>query len=406
MKSQTQLLESLADSLAPKFEEISHTIFGMPELGLQEYRSSKYLAELMESYGFSVTYPYCDLATAFRAEYGTAGGPTIAFLAEYDALPGYGERGDTPAHACGHNWIAATTAGSAILLSLLQKQLGFAGKIVLFGTPAEETIGAKADLADAGAFADIDVAFQAHLGDRNDLTANIQALDSIEYRFKGKASHAAACPYEGVNALDAVQLMFAGIGALRQQLHPSFRVHGIVTEGGFATNIIPENAACEITTRCSKREDLEILTNKVINIAKGAALMTGAELSYRFFENPFDNFAFVPPLSTNCKKHLEEFGFSNIVDDGSSPVSGSTDMGNVSYACPTQYFEVAFPTTPPSHIHEAAILEHVDAPPAYEKLHAVVKGFAATALELFNNPPLVQEIRTWHRQNISKEKKA
>lgn len=402
MENQYLLIESLAGSLAPKFEEISHAIFCMPELGLQEYRSSKYLVELMQSYGFSVVYPYCGLATAFRAEYGAGDGPTIAFLAEYDALPGYGEQGDAPAHACGHNWIAATTAGSAILLSLLQKQLGFAGKIVLFGTPAEETIGAKVNLADAGAFGDIDVAFQAHLGDRNDLTSNIQALDSIEYRFKGKASHAAASPYEGINALDAVQLMFAGINALRQQLHPSFRVHGIVTEGGLATNIIPENAACEITTRCPKREDLEVLTNKVINIAKGAALMTGAKLSYRSFENPFDNFAPVPLLVQTAKKHLEAFGFSNIVDDGSSPVSGSTDVGNVSYACPTQYFEVAFPTTPPSHVHEAAILEHIDAAPAYEKLHAVVKGFSATALELFTNPSLVQQIRAWHGQNIHK----
>lgn len=110
-------------------------------------------------------------------------------MAEYDALPGYGENGDQPAHACGHNWIAATTAGAAILLSRLQKQLGFAGKIILIGTPAEETVGAKVDLAAAGAFSNLDAAFQAHLGDRNDLTANIQALDSIEFHFKGKASH-------------------------------------------------------------------------------------------------------------------------------------------------------------------------------------------------------------------------
>lgn len=400
--SHHDMILSQAADLAPLFEEISHTIFSMPELGLAEYRSSQYLAELMRSHGFAVQMPYCDLPTAFRAEFGQGDGPSIAFLAEYDALPGYGENGDQPAHACGHNWIAATTAGAAILLSRLQKQLGFAGKIILIGTPAEETVGAKVDLAAAGAFSDLDAAFQAHLGDRNDLTANIQALDSIEFHFKGKASHAAASPFEGINALDAVQLMFAGIGALRQQLHPDYRVHGIIIDGGRVTNIIPEHAACQITTRCPQRADLQVLTQKIINIAKGAALMTGAELSYHFFENHFDNYVPVPALVQLTKDHLEEFGFDHIIADGSSPVCGSTDLGNVSYICPTQYFEVAFPTTPPAHIHEAGILPHVDAAPAYEKLHAVIKSFASAALELFENPSLAQEIKAWHRENVHK----
>ena len=401
MSNSKQRIEDLAASLAPQFEQISHTIFSTPELGLQEYRSSRYLAELMQSYGFSVKFPYCGLPTAFRAEYGTPEGPRIAFLAEYDALPGYGE-GSAPAHACGHNWISATTAGSAILLSQLQQQLGFSGSIVLIGTPAEETVGSKVDLIAAGAFSDIDIVYQAHLGDRNDLTANIQALDSIEYRFQGKASHAAASPFLGVNALDAVQLMFAGINALRQQLRPEYRVHGIITQGGTATNIIPDQATCQITARCPKREELEILTAKIINIAKGAALMTGAELSYHFFENPFDSYAHVPLLVQHTKQHLERFGFSQIVDDGSSPVSGSTDIGNVSYACPTQYFETAFPTCPPSHIHEREILQHVDAAPAYEKLHAVIKGFSSAALALYQNPTLVASIKAWHREHIQR----
>ena len=400
MNSFKDCIEAEAASLASQFEQISHTIFTMPELGLQERRSSQYLVDLMRSYGFEVEYPYCGIATAFRAEIGMDIGPRIAFLAEYDALPGYGANGDEPAHACGHNWIAATTAGAAILLSRLQQKLGFAGKIVLFGTPAEETVGSKVDLVAAGAFSDIDVAFQAHLGDRNDLTANIQALDSVEYHFKGKASHAAASPFEGINALDAVQLMFAGIGALRQQLRPEYRVHGIVTEGGIATNIIPDHAACQVTARCPRREDLKVLTEKILHIAQGAALMTGAELTYHFFENPFDNYAFVPRLVQLTKKHLEQFGFEQIVDDASSPTSGSTDVGNVSYACPTQYFEVAFKTSPPSHAHESAILEHVDAAPAYEKLHAVVKGFASAALELFQHPQLVLEIKNWHQENV------
>ncbi len=402
MNTMQSLVKSRADELAPQFEEISHAIFSMPELGLQEYRSSQYLADLMRRHGFEVQIPYCGIATAFRAEIGTEQGPCIAFLAEYDALPGYGAQGDEPAHACGHNWIAASTAGTAILLSRLQQELGFAGKIVLLGTPAEETVGSKVDLVSAGAFSDIDVAFQAHLGDRNDLTSNIQALDSVEYHFKGKASHAAASPFEGINALDAVQLMFAGIGALRQQLRPEYRVHGIVTSGGMATNIIPEHASCQVTARCPRRSDLKALTQKIINIAKGAALMTGAELSYHFFENPFDNYAPVPGLVQLTKKHLEQFGFEHIVDDGSSPTSGSTDVGNVSYACPTQYFEVAFETSPPSHVHEAEILRHVDAAPAYEKLHAVIKGFASAALELYQRPDLAKEFKSWHSQNIRK----
>lgn len=288
------------------------------------------------------------------------------------------------------------------MLSKLQSQLGFTGKIILIGTPAEETVGAKIDLAAAGAFSDLDAVFQAHLGDRNDLTANIQALDSIEFHFKGKASHAAASPFEGINALDAVQLLFAGIGALRQQLHPDYRVHGIIIDGGRVTNIIPEHAACQITTRCPKRADLQVLTEKIINIAKGAALMTGAELSYHFFENHFDNYVPVPALVQLTKGHLEEFGFDPIISDGSSPVCGSTDLGNVSYVCrrsisrsPSRRRRLRIFTRP-------VFCRMWMAAPAYEKLHAVVKGFASAALELFETPSLAQEIKAWHQQNVHK----
>lgn len=173
------------------------------------------------------------METAFRAELCRGKGAVVAFLAEYDALPGYGEE-KQPAHACGHNWDAAASVGTALLLSRIG---GWQGTVVVLDAPAEETVGGKVILAKNGAFQGIDAVFEMHLNKCNSPRA--LALDSWEFSFRGRASHAASAPERGINALDAVNLTFAGINALRQQLRPNVRIHGIVTDGGSAVNIIP-----------------------------------------------------------------------------------------------------------------------------------------------------------------------
>lgn len=390
----------IEDEIGREFEEICDFIFKNAELGDEEYVSSSHLVEKMKSYGFKVEMPYCDLKTAFRAELGDEEGPTIAFLAEYDALPGYGEGKNENAHACGHNWIAAGTLGSAIVLSKLKEN--FKGKIILMGTPAEETMARKCDLVKAGAFDNIDVVFQMHLESKNNVHCEALAIDAVEFSFKGKATHAAAHPHMGINALDAVQLTFAGVNALRQHVTDDVRIHGIISEGGQAPNIVPDFAQCKFYVRANERKYLNGLTEKVINCARGAELMTGAELSYRYFENSNDNIINVPILQEMMKKNLQEVGVNNFVDAQQGP-KGSTDIGNVSQVCPTMYTELALDISPMSYVHEEEFLQHVNSKEAYDKLHKSIKAMVASALEVYLDDRLLEKIKEQHLNEKNKK---
>ena len=342
------------ERLKNEIENISEFIFEHAELGNEEYVSSAYLVETLRDYGFQVIYPYLDIPTAFRAEYKKGDGSKVAFLPEYDALPGYGEDKNQTAHACGHNWIAATTLGAAISLATLNEN--FNGTIVVIGTPAEETVGGKCELVEKGAFSDIDVVIQMHLGAENNINVLTLAMDSIEFNFSGVAAHAACYPEKGVNALDAVNLMFAGVNALRQHMKPDARVAGIVTEGGMACNIVPDKASCRYYIRSKERTYLKELTQKIINCAKGAALMTGAELEYHNFENSYDNLS---------------------------------DIGNVSQVCPTVYCEIDTGAYPQVFAHHESFLDYVHGKNAENTLLIATKAMAYTALQIFLEPSLL-----------------
>ncbi|WP_297134115.1 M20 family metallopeptidase [Terrisporobacter sp.] len=382
----------IENELGKEIEEVCDFIFNNPEIGEEEYISSKYLVDKIKEYGFDITYPYCNIDTAFRAELGDNDGPTIAFLAEYDALPGYGENKE-PAHACGHNWIAASTLGACIVLSKLKDN--FKGKIVLMGTPAEETTGGKCDLVKAGAFDDIDVCYQMHIEAFNNINCKALAIDSIEFSFKGVAAHAASHPHMGVNALDAVQLTFAGINALRQHVKSDVRIHGIVSNGGEAPNIVPEKASCKFYIRASERSYLDEVTKKVINCAKGAELMTGAKLSYRYFENSFDNIVNNKVLQNITKNNLIEVGITDILEGKDGPV-GSTDIGNVSQVCPTMYTEIALDINPMVYVHEKEFLNYANSEEAYDKLHKSVKAMVGCALDIYLEDDLLDDIKKNH----------
>lgn len=374
------LVYSTSDALLDEIKEVSRYIYDHPELGNEEFLSSKYLTEKIAEHGFEVTYPYLGLETAFRAELKCGDGPKIAFLAEYDALPGYGENKDQNGHACGHNWIAASTFGASIVLSQLKEH--FNGTIVYIGTPAEETYGGKCDLVNRGAFDDIDAAFQMHLGAENNLSVTTLAIDSIEFTFAGKAAHAAAYPHLGINALDAVQLTYAGINALRQHMQPDARVHGIITQGGQACNTVPDRAQCQFYIRARKREYLNELTQKIINCAKGAELMTGAKLTYRNFENSYDDLANYQPLVAMSKETLIDLGVTHFIENDDE-AAGSSDIGNVSHVCPTCYIELDTGANPPAYAHNEDFLNCVVGPLADHTLAVAVKTMAYTALQVF-----------------------
>ena len=392
------LLKQAEDSIAAEVEEISEFVFQHPELGMEEKASSAYLVKCLESHGFTVTAPYLgiDFAdvseeaaelvtapylgidTAFRAELCCGSGKCkVAFLPEYDALPGYGPEGNENAHACGHNWIAASSLGAAIALSKLRDHLD--ATIVVIGTPAEETIGGKCDLVERGAFDDIDAAVQMHLGAENNINVITLAMDSIEFNFEGKAAHAAAYPQLGINALDAVQLMFAEVNALRQHMQSDARVAGIVTKGG---------AACRYYIRAAKRDYLKELTEKIINCAKGAALMTGAKLEYHNFENSYDDLVYHEGLRSLLRRHLSELGVEHFVDEDAT-ASGSSDIGNVSQVCPCVYCEIDTGADPKVYAHNEDFLPYVHGEKAKWTLHTATKAMALTALDVFLDPPLL-----------------
>ena len=380
-------LYNIIDEHLDEFKEVRDYIYDHPELGNQEYVSSEYLVNKMKEYGFEVQYPYGGLETAFRAEIKNGEGPKVCFMAEYDALPGYGPEGLDNAHACGHNWIAAATLGSAVALSKMKD--AFQGTIVLMGTPAEETTGGKCDLVNNGCFDDIDAAIQMHLGSEDAIGMSSLAMDSIEFNFFGKASHAAAYPELGINALDAVQLTFAGINALRQHMRSDARVHGIITKGGMACNIVPDRASCRFYIRAKQRAYVQELTERIINIAKGACLMTGATLEHNFFENSYDDTITHDGLKTLLKQNLIDLGL-NPVERTPDAVFGSTDVGNVSHRCPTVYAEIDVEADNEASAHEVTFLEYVHGNKADKTLAISTKAMAYTALQVLLNPSIVK----------------
>lgn len=400
-------IEAIVDEQAEEVEAISDFIFRNPELSGEEYLGSAYLAEVMRRHGFSVQERAYGLDTAFRAEKvcGSGQGPVIAFLAEYDALPHMKPESDgshRAEHTCGHNWIAATAAAAAICLGELSDR--FEGKVVLLGTPAEETVGGKVDMIRNGAFRDVDVVFQPHLENFTDIGCTSLALDALEFRFTGRATHAASYPYKGINALDAVHLTFDGVNAMRQQLREDAKICGIVVSGGEMPNIIPDYGVCRFYVRARSRKYLDEVTQWVIDCARGAELMTHARLEYSYFENSFEDILNVDLLQDLIRRNLERQGIRDFCDSEKAP-TGSSDVGNVSKVCPTMYFEVDVESEEDFYTHEEVALRYVNAPCAYRKMHQVTKAVCGAAMELFLDPKMVDAVKRRHTELVEKSQK-
>lgn len=391
-QQQKERLAQLEAQLGPELEQISHYIFTHAELGLQEYQSAAFLERYMEQQGFSVEKGVCGLETAFLARWGSRG-PCIALLAEYDALAGYGPENKDPGHACGHNWIAATTAGAAVTLARFCAEEGLEAQILLVGSPAEETFSSKALLANAGVFDEVDCAMQAHLGAFHTAYPWSLALGTRQLIYTGKAAHASSQPWEGINALDAVRLFFNGVDAMRQQLKPDVRVHGIIQEGGQAANSIPERASCLFYARTGRKDELQAVLERLENVARGAALMTGATLEIRQPELPMDDLVPVPSLQALAAELLKQEGLESLTpEQAKEQFRGSTDVGNVSYVCPTQFMELDPCCGKVFRAHTQEALELADAP-AYPMLHKAVRILAGMGAEIIQNDALREACR-------------
>lgn len=316
------------------FKDQAHMIWGEawnaareigehPELGYQEFYAVEVLTQLLSRHGFEVERSVAGLETAFVARFkGNKPGPRVAFLAEYDALPGVG-------HGCGHNLIGAASAGAAITLS---KSLELPGEILVIGSPAEETSGAKVVLVEQGVFDDVDAALMFHPGSQNVPEISTLALDALEFVFLGKTAHAVAAAQYGVNALDAVINFFNGINALKKQIPQEARINGIITEGGTAPNIVPERAVARFYLRARKRKVLDELKEQVIRCAQGAAAMVSAQVTWRKFEYSYDEMWTNRALADAFAENLKELGVRHISPPQNA--MGSVDMGNVSRVIP------------------------------------------------------------------------
>lgn len=376
-----QKIKQVCEENMSQFEEIGEYIFLHPENGYEEFESSKYLEDVLEQEGFQVRRGYKGLPTSFKATWGK-GKTKIAFLPEYDALPGYGPNKDQMAHACGHNWISASCLGAAICLKKILSEKD--ATLVVIGTPAEETYGGKCVLVKEGAFDEIDYVFQMHLGTQNLLRPQTQAMDSIEFEFFGKPSHAALAPEEGINALDAVLLMFNGVNARGAHCPKSTSIAGIITKGGLACNIVPDHTACQFYIRDKNREAVDQLNKMMIEIAKGACKMTGARMEYRFFENSFDELCNDEKLVRIMENNLRDLGINQF--DEKEELGGSSDIGNVSKVAKTMYFEMA--TGKEIFAHEEEFLDLVHGENAKKTLHDAIVAMAWSALDVIEDGKL------------------
>lgn len=270
------------------FVELSNEIWGYAELGYKEFNSSKTLEDALEEAGFKLERAVAGIPTAFTASYGNAESPVIGILGEFDALPGLSQdcvpyrkplESGAPGHGCGHNMLGVAGVASVMAVKQAIDSGEVKGKVVYFGCPAEEGGAGKAFMAKAGIFDGVDLCLTWHPDTFNGtLYANFLANYRVYFRFKGKSAHAAADPFNGRSALDAIELMNVGVNFLREHMIPDARVHYVITKGGIAPNVVPDYAESLYSVRAPRTDQLDALFERVKNIAKGAALMTETEL--------------------------------------------------------------------------------------------------------------------------------
>ncbi|MCL1949948.1 MAG: M20 family metallopeptidase [Turicibacter sp.] len=365
-------MTQIGQEMKPELTAISEFMYHNPELGNVEYKSSKALVDFLKSHGFAVTQPVAGIETAFEAVFDSGNpGRKVAYLCEYDALPEVG-------HGCGHNMIGTMSAGAGVILSKVLEQ----GSIHVFGTPAEETDGAKVAMTNQGFFDDMDAAMMIHPASETAESGSTAAMEALQFDCLGKPSHAAGSPEKGINALNAVIHLFTGIDSLRQHVTDDVRLHGIITKGGVAANIVPEHAQAQFYVRAATKEGVAEVKQKVLNIAKAAELMTGATLTVSNYEQTYDDLKTNQPLSEAFNQNLRNLGITDI-----KPAffeRGSTDIGNVSNVCPTIHPYISISDTPLiGHTHEMANATITEL--AHERLVIGAIALAHTGYDVVNN---------------------
>ena len=351
--------------------ELSLRIHAHPETAFREEKAAGWLADYLESQGFAVERGICQIATAFRAAYGD-GRPRVAFLSEYDALPGIG-------HGCGHNIIAVASVGAGLAARAVVGETG--GTALVIGTPAEEAAGGKVFMANRGAFDGLDAAMLAHPGNRDVAVAQALACLELSVEYFGRAAHAAARPEAGINALDALVIAYNGVSALRQHIRDSARIHGIITDGGQAMNVVPEHSAAAFLIRAEDDEYLDELKEKVLACFRAGAEATGARLEYRWGEDSrYRAMRTNHALAEAYRRNMEALG-RQVQDPEYRRSMGSTDTGNVSVLVPAIHPTVAI-APPDVTIHTPEFRDVAASEAGHLGLLDAAKAMAMTAVDV------------------------
>lgn len=390
-------IKSFVQERLPQYKEIALDIHDHPEVSNYEVYSSDALINQLKKEGFEVVKDVAGHHTGFDARYkAEKAGPTIAFLAEYDALPGIG-------HACGHNLFGtyAVLAGSA--LKQVIDEVG--GEIRVYGTPGEEggeNGSAKGSFVREGFLDDVDAALCVHPAHLYSYTSKGLANDPVDIKFYGVASHAAGSPEKGISALEALLQVFNGINGLRLYLPKDVNIHGIITDGGVAANVIPEYAAGRFYLRAANRSTLNDVYKKVENIVKAAALSTGATYEFGLFQNSVDDIILTPSFDDVFFSHAEAAGVpAEEIDTKIRPSLGSSDVGNISQVVPTIQ-----PTVSISDDYIAGhSIEFKVAARSEKGLNSIAIAaelLAKTALDLIEEPELLEKIKAEHKESLAK----
>jgi amidohydrolase len=369
------------DARAAELVELSHRIHANPELAFNERQACGWLASYLGERGFRVAKGAGGLDTAFDAVAG-AGAPNVAVLAEYDALPGIG-------HGCGHNIIATSSAGAGVGLRAVLDDIP--GTVHVIGTPAEEVYGGKVAMIRAGAFEGLDAAIMTHPGTRDAVFAKALACAELRVDYFGREAHAAAQPERGINALEAMLLAFNSINSLRQHIRRTARVHGIITDGGEAPNIVPGHSAGSFLVRAEDDDYLEELKEKVAACFQAGATATGATLELRWNENQYAAMQTNRAIAEAHRKNLLALG-RELADEENPRPMGSTDMGNISKIMPAIHPSIRI-APPEVNGHSPQFAEHAASPDGDRAVIDGAKALAMTAIDILTDAGLRARMR-------------
>lgn len=387
-----EMLVEEVDKIKNKLIYMADTIHENPEIGHQEFKAAKLLTSALSEHDFNIEKGIAGMETSFLGTLNfNAKKPSIGLLCEYDALIGLG-------HACGHNLIGPGSVGAAIALSKIMPDID--GTLLVYGTPAEEggvdNAGGKVVMVDE--FKKCDAGLIWHPGTRNSAgRGRSMAREAIQFEFHGKPAHAGGSPWNGINALNAVMIMFRNIDALRQHVKPDVRLHGIIEKGGDAANIVPEHTVAKFYVRASDINYLEEVSEKVKNCAKAAALATGTELKYWDYANTYANTIPNNVLADAIESNLELLGVEITPQEKGRLPGGSTDVGNVSQVIPISSMSLSIaPQSIGAHTKE--FREAAKSDKSHKALILASKTLAMTALDLFMNPDLLENVRNdWEK---------